>query len=178
MAIAVKGAGLAGADAYRSRILALLGERDPLLVLAETPAALEAIVRANPAGALRARPFPGKWTASEVIGHLLDSEWTYGFRIRLILAEDHPAIIGINQDLWVKGHRHNEREPAELVEMFSALRRFTLDLWRRMGPADLERSGLHNERGPETLNLMRRMIAGHDLAHLAQLELTLKAVKL
>jgi hypothetical protein len=164
-----------GAEAYRARVLALLGGRDPLEVLAETPAILDRLVQANPAGILRARPFPGKWTGNEIIGHLLDSEWTYGFRIRLVLSEERPAIIGIDQDLWVAGHRHNEREPALLAEMFAALRRCTLDLWRRMGPAELERAGLHNERGPETLGLMQRMIAGHDLAHLAQIERTLKA---
>jgi len=30
-------------------------------------------------------------TPNEVIGHLTDSEWVYGYRLRLILCEDDPA---------------------------------------------------------------------------------------
>jgi hypothetical protein len=37
---------------------------------------------------LRARPFEGKWTPNEIIGHLTDSEWVYGYRLRLILSDD------------------------------------------------------------------------------------------
>jgi len=64
--------------------------------------------------------------------------------------------------------RHNEREPSELVEMFRTMRQFNLALWKRMSPADLQRNGLHNERGPESLGVMLPMIAGHDLSHLDQ----------
>src|SRR5258708_36322723 len=105
----------------------------------------------------RARPFEGKWTPNEIIGHLNDSEWVYGYRLRLILCEDAPAILGTNQDLWVAALRHNEREPSELVEIFRTLRQFNLAVWRRTPPEDLRRNGQHNERGPESLGVMLRL---------------------
>ena len=92
-------AGLSVSDpqAYRERLFTLLGDRNPLEVLAQTASTLTEIVRTHPAAVLRTRPFEGKWTPNEIIGHLTDSEWVYGYRLRLILCEDDPTILGTNQ---------------------------------------------------------------------------------
>jgi DinB family protein len=116
-------------------------------------------------------------TPNEVIGHLTDSEWVYGYRLRLILCEDDPAILGTNQDLWVAALRHNEREPSELVEVFCTLRQLSLAEWRRASPEHLGRTGHHNERGSESLGAMLRLLAGHDLSHLDQITRYIHAVE-
>jgi hypothetical protein len=72
--------------------------------------------------------------------------------------------------------RHNEREPLELVEIFRTMRVFNLALWRRTSPEDLNRTGQHNERGPESLGMMLRLLAGHDLSHLDQIAHYIRAV--
>src|SRR5215813_6378215 len=156
------------ADAYHEKIFKLLGERDPVEVMAQTASTLAHIVDQHSTTVLRTRPFEGKWTPNEIIGHLTDSEWVYGYRLRLILCEDDPAIFGTRQDAWVAALRHNEREPSELVEIFRALRQFNLATWTRTSPEDLKRTGRHNERGPESLGAMLRLVAGHDLSHLDQ----------
>ncbi len=158
-------------------MLQLLGDRDPFDVLTHTASDLAAIVRQHPATVLRTRPFDGKWTPNEIIGHLVDSEWVYGYRLRLILCEDNPTILGMNQDLWVARQRYNQREPAELVEIFRTMRQFNLAVWRDVSPADLERTGQHNERGPESLGTTLRMLAGHDLNHLDQIRRYIQAVR-
>jgi hypothetical protein len=178
MTTAQAGLSVCDPQAYRENLFKLLGDRNPLEVLAETACTLADIVRKHSATVLRTRPFEGKWTSNEVIGHLADGEWVYGYRLRLILCEGHPAIVGTNQNLWVAGQRHNEREPSELVEMFQTMRQFNLALWKRMSPADLERTGQHNERGPESLGVMLRMMAGHDLSHLDQITRYVHAVPL
>jgi DinB superfamily len=134
-------------------------------------------VRTHSATVLRTRPFEGKWTPNEIIGHLADGEWVYGYRLRLILCEDNPIILGMNQDLWVAAQQHNEREPSELVEMFWTMRQFNLALWKSMSPTDLKRTGKHNERGPESLAVTLRMLAGHDLSHLDQISHYIQAVQ-
>lgn len=60
----------------------------------------------------------------------------------------------MNQDLWVAGQQYNEREPLEFVGMFRAMRHLNLALWNRMSPADLQRTGRHNERGSKSLDVM------------------------
>ncbi len=177
MTNAQAGLSISASQAYREKMFSLLADRDPLEVLAQTASALADIVGNHSATVLRTRPFEGKWTPNEIIGHLTDSEWVYGYRLRLILSENDPAILGTQQDLWVAALRHNEREPSELVEIFRALRSFNLALWRRTSPEDLKRSGQHNERGPESLGVMLRLLAGHDLSHLGQITRYIQAVQ-
>jgi len=76
----------------------------------------------------------------------------------------------------VSSLQHNEREPSELVEIFRTLRLFNLAVWRRSSSEDLNRSGRHNERGLESLGVMLRMLAGHDLSHLHQIGQYIQAV--
>jgi hypothetical protein len=155
----------------------LVGDRNPLDVMARTAATLADIVRTHSAMVLRQRPFEGKWTPNEIIGHLTDSEWVYGYRLKLILSEDDPAILGTRQDSWVSALKHNDREPAELVETFRTLRQFNLAEWRRTSPEQLKRTGQHNERGPESLDVMLRLLAGHDLSHLEQITRYIDAIQ-
>jgi DinB superfamily len=163
-------------QAYRDRLFALVGDRDPLDVLAETGSELGDVIRTHTARVLRSRPFEGKWTPNEIIGHLVDGEWTYGYRLRLMLCEDEPAILGTKQDSWVERQQHNRREPSELVEMFRILRGFNLAVWKGISAEDLKRTGRHNERGAESLSVMLRMTAGHDLSHLNQIARYVQAV--
>jgi hypothetical protein len=146
-----------------------LAGRDPIEVLGQTVSTLADIVARHPAEVLRGRAIQGKWTPNEIIGHLTDCEWVYGYRLRLILCENEPPILGFKQDAWVASLRHNEREPSELVEIFRALRGLNLSVWKGMSTEDLQRSGQHNERGPESLAVMLPLLAGHDLSHLRQI---------
>ena len=126
---------------YREKLFNLLAGRDPIEVLEQTASALDDIVATHPAEVLRGRAIQGKWTPNEIIGHLTDSEWVYGYRLRLILCEDEPAILGIRQDAWVTSQRHDEREPSELVEIFRTLRVLNLSVWRRLSPEDCNAAG-------------------------------------
>jgi hypothetical protein len=165
-----------GPNPYRRRLQELLGNRDPIAVLSETADILADIVDTHTPDQLRTRPFEGKWTPSEVIGHLTDSEWVYGYRMRLILSEDEPAIIGTAQERWVTAQRFNDQEPAELVATFRSLRALNLAAWKLIPPDEMNRFGKHNERGEESLAQMLSMLAGHDLSHLDQIRRYLEAV--
>ncbi len=155
--------------AYQQKLMGLLGNRDPIEVMSKTADVLAGFVETKSPELMRTRPFPGKWTPNEIIGHLSDSEWVYGYRIRLILCQDKPVILGMDQDLWVAGQRHNDRQPKELLTTFRNLRAANIELWRRMMPSDLLRVGRHNERGEESLGVMLKMNAGHDLSHIDQI---------
>ena len=162
-------------DAYKAVILARVGDRCPLEICSATPGALEQIVGGHTVEALRQRPDGKRWSALEVVGHLVDCEWVFGQRTRAIACDDRPAIIGIDQDLWVDTLKHQDRDPDDLVANFQALRGINLETWRALGDEHDHRVGLHNERGEESLGTMRMLIAGHDLHHLAQIEAILEA---
>ena len=163
-------------DGYRQMLLGYLGEDDPAVAQAATVGRLRELV--TEAGEdLRTRPEPKEWSVIECIGHLTDSELVTANRVRWILAEDEPQIIGYDQDLWVDGLRHGRDDPDALISLFDALRSANLQLLSTRSASDLERIGRHNERGPESYGLMIRLTAGHDRFHVAQAERALAAVR-
>lgn len=162
--------------AYQRLLLSLLGADDP----AEVQEATEGRVRSllTEAGTnLPRRPAPAEWSVLELLGHLVDAEIVMSARFRWTISEDQPPLLGYDQDRWVTGLRHNDDRPEELLASFSALRTANLALWRRSSAIERERVAMHAERGPESYELMFRMIAGHDRFHLEQMRKTLEQLR-
>jgi uncharacterized damage-inducible protein DinB len=158
------------AQAYVSALLELLGERDPLEVLRATDPALRERV-ADLTNANTGRPeAPGKWSIRQVIQHLADSDLVWGWRVRLVLAQDRPPLTGYDQDAWAGRLRYQDARVTEALDEFSMLRRSNLRLIERASPEDLARVGLHAERGEESITRMIQLYAGHDLLHLRQID--------
>ena len=169
--------GAAGqAAAYTNAILDLLGSQDPVTVLRETPAALRRAIDGLDAASWRRREKPGKWSIGHVLQHLADADLVWGWRVRLILAQDRPPITGYDQDAWADRLHYDESDPAESLETFRVLRRYNLRLVERASPEELTRVGVHAERGEESLAHLRRLYAGHDLLHLRQIDRIRQAV--
>jgi hypothetical protein len=154
---------------YVAAVLGLVEGRDPLEILRTTADALGAIPeRFGPA--LHTPEAPGKWSANIVLQHLADSELVFGWRLRLVLAQDRPPLTGYDQDGWAARLQYAEGDPRDAIERFAVLRRSNLRLIERATPADLERVAIHSERGEESLAHILRLYAGHDVLHLRQLE--------
>ena len=158
---------VAEAAEYQRFILGKLGDDDPLEVQTATPEVLRDLFR-GARDRLRARPAPSEWSVLETAGHMLDAEVVASARYRWTLAEDEPRLIGYDQELWMGRLRHDREDPDELLATFEALRKANLGLWSRSSAEDRARIGLHEERGPESYELVFRLIAGHDRNHLAQ----------
>jgi DinB superfamily len=163
-------------QAYQQHLLGLLGEDDPAEVQDATPAAVRAIV-AEAGPDLQARPADREWSVYGCVAHLADAELVMSARYRWVLAHDDPPLIGYDQDLWVDGLRHGRDDPAALLALFVALRLANLDLWSRSTAEERDRVGLHEERGPESYELIFRLAAGHDRFHVAQAHRALAAVR-
>jgi hypothetical protein len=157
------------AEAYIRAVLGLLGDRDPLAVLQETPGSLRAVVDDVPAAVLGVPETDGKWSIRQVLRHLADSEIVWGWRLRMVLAHDRPELTGYDQDAWADRLAYDEADVAETLEEFAALRRGHLRLLRGASSGDMDRLGIHVERGDESVRHMIRLYAGHDLLHLRQI---------
>ena len=156
--------------AYVAALMELLGARDPLEVLRETEPALRERV-ADITNANTGRPeAPGKWSIRQVIQHLADSDLVWGWRVRLVLAQDRPPLTGYDQDRWAERLRYQDARVTDALDEFGVLRRSNLRLIERATPEDLARVGLHAERGEESVTHMIKLYAGHDLLHLRQID--------
>ena len=163
------------AKAYQDMLLAALGDDDPAEVQAGTPAEARALFTL--AGAdLRTRPAPREWSVLLCVAHMTDGEVVMSARFRWVLAHDEPELIGYDQDLWAD-RLHDGQDPNDLLAHFAALRAANLELWQRSTDADRARIGLHRERGPESYDLMFRLMAGHDRVHMDQARRALAAVR-
>lgn len=167
---------LAAGRAYQQLLLTLLGQDDPAEVAQSTPSAVQSLLR-DAGSDLQRRPAAGEWSVLELVGHLVDAEMVMSGRYRWTMSQDKPPLLGYDQDLWVARLRHNEAQPDELLAVFSALRAANLRLWRQSTAEDRDRVAMHSERGPESYDLMFRMLAGHDRFHLNQMRETLRAVR-
>jgi hypothetical protein len=162
--------------AYQQSLLAALGDDDPAVVQAGTPAAIRALI-AEAGADLRTRPAPGEWSVLGCLDHIHDAEIVMAGRYRWALAHDEPEMVGYDQDLWVDRLHDPDEEVDALLSVFEPLRRSNIALWGRTTEEDRRRVAVHRERGPESLDLMFRMLGGHDRVHLAQARRALEAVR-
>ena len=152
-------------DDYVTRMLDLLGEQEPILILEATPVKLEALLLQL--GDDVDRPYaPGKWDARHIFAHLADNELAAGFRLRQMVAHV-GEVQPYNQDVWAT--RYARTDPALALGTFQALRAWNLALYATFDLDDWLREVHHPERGPVSVDLAVRLLAAHDLNHLGQL---------
>jgi hypothetical protein len=153
---------------YTARLLGLLGTKEPFAVLEETPRRLADLRKRIGRDGLERPWSPGKWSARAIFSHVADAEIGIGFRVRQALAEEDHRIQPFDQDLWARWYGAAQADLA--IASHAALRAWNLNLFRSLGPNELARVTHHPERGDESVDRMIRMLAGHDLNHLGQLE--------
>jgi hypothetical protein len=117
---------------------------------------------------LDARPTPGKWTAREIIHHLADSEMTSAIRMRNLIATDHVAIVGYDQDVFAR-RLHYDRPIAASLAAFKAARETTAELLERLSEADWKREGTHTEHGRYGMDTWLGVYSVHAHDHAAQI---------
>lgn len=120
------------------------------------------------------RPEPGEWSANECVGHLIEAE-RRGFagRIRRILAADRPDIPadleGWDPPAVAESRRDHLSSGAELAAEFAALRADGVALVLSLGPAEMDRVGIHPDVGPLRVDELLGEWVHHDRNHIRQL---------
>jgi hypothetical protein len=123
--------------------------------------------------AIRHRPAEGEWSAIEVTGHLVDKMRAWCTRVERVAAEEQPFLAGYDQDEYVRvaDYQHGGLDQI-LSDLSSACERFAAVVDERED-ADLERQGVHGERGPITLRECIELPLESVNEHLAQLRAAL-----
>jgi hypothetical protein len=144
-------------------------EREQLITLYQDGyrVVAEALKGVTPA-ALDARPAPSAWSAREIVHHLADSEMTAAVRLRLLLAEDRPAIKGYDQEEFAR-RLHYDRPYEASLELFRAVRASTAELMRGLSEAEWLREGTHSDVGRFGLDTWLRIYAPHAHKHADQI---------
>ena len=142
---------------------------------ADGPARLRAAFDRIPAEVRQWRPAPGAWSAHEVVVHCGDSETNAAGRIRSLVAEPAPLIVGYDQDAWavVLDYHALPVEPA--FAAVEAVRANTAALLRALPEAAWARVGRHSESGTYSAEDWLRTYAVHLHDHADQIAANLVA---
>ncbi|HSC77241.1 MAG TPA: DinB family protein [Candidatus Acidoferrales bacterium] len=154
---------------YIARMKSYAGGRDPLKLMAASPAKLKRAVSGLSKAQLLRRPRPKKWSIQEILAHLADSEVVYGWRLRLMLAQPGLPLQPTDQDVWAATLPYKQLPAAKLLEQLQVLRESNLRLLKSVPRPWWNRYGMHLERGKETVGRMVVLLAGHDINHLNQI---------
>jgi hypothetical protein len=165
------------ADQYRQRMFSYIDGHDALKLLAAAPNKLAKLLKAISPAVTRKRPAAGVWSIAEIVAHIADTELVGGYRIRAILGAPGSQIIGFDQDAWVAALHYDKRPVGKSLDQYRALREVNLALLKTLTPEQWKHHGIHNERGPESVETIVRLFAGHDLNHMQQIERILAAKK-
>jgi len=155
---------------YIQRMLSNLAGQDAVKVQAATANKLERLVKSAPASKLRKRPAPDQWSVVEILAHLADAEIVVGWRLRSILGAPGTTIQAFDQDAWVTAGHYAKRDPRKCLQEFRGIREMNLRLLKSLAPEQWKHHGMHSERGQEPIEHIVRLMAGHDLNHLRQIE--------
>jgi hypothetical protein len=136
---------------------------------------LRAAYESAPPEALKWRPAPGEFSVHEIVCHCADSETNAAARIRYLVAEDEPVLIGYDQDRWAVVFDYDGHPAEAALAAVEAMRANTLPILRGLSEADWAKAGTHTESGHYTAGDWLRTHSEHVEEHVAQIERTVEA---
>ena len=107
---------------------------------------------------LDARPADGGWTPREVVHHTADSEMTSAIRLRRLVAEDDPLIVGYDGDEFARRLHYDDRPIGPALDAIDGARATTAQILDRP-----DRGGVGEDRHPLRERPVRRRALAGDL---------------
>jgi DinB superfamily len=133
------------------------------------PAQLRHVVADLSPQQLEARPVSGMWSTLEVVCHLVDSEQAWCHRMKRVIAEEKPLLIGYDESRFAAllgYHQHNLKTELALLE---GMRLQMTVILRGLPEVAWARTGVHSERGLITLEEMLRAEVEHAFHHITRI---------
>ncbi len=110
---------------------------------------------------LIARPVSGKWSTLQVICHLSDFDPILSDRMKRVIAEDQPTLIGADENHFAANLAYHDRDLEEELTLIETGRKQMARILRSLPAAAFARVGIHNERGPLTLERLLEIATKH-----------------
>jgi hypothetical protein len=134
----------------------------------------DALAKVPPA-AMNWKPAPDKWSVHEVVMHCADSETVSSTRIRYLVGEDNPTILGYDQDRWARTFDYAKLPLEPALKQLEAVHAWTTALIRSLPDSAWSRTGTHTESGHYTAEQWLQIYAGHLEAHARQIARNVEA---
>ena len=147
-------------DPYYERYISLVADDEIIDTLGAQPTKLQDLLTALPEEKGDFRYADGKWSIKELIGHLIDGERMFAYRLFRISRGDETPIEGFEQDGYIENAGSGGRSFGDLLEEFTLLRRSTMILIKNLSDEDWGRVGIANAV-PVSVSALIYIMAGH-----------------
>lgn len=107
----------------------------------------------------------GKWSIKEVLGHMIDTERVFCYRLLRFARADHHPLAGFNENFYASRANSKKRMLEDLASEFSDLRKANLYLYQNLTEEQLKRKGVASN-AVVSVKALLYIIAGHELHHL------------
>jgi len=124
-----------------------------------------AFLRELPSDKLLFRYQPEKWTIQEMWQHVIDTERVLSYRAMRFSRGDTTVLQGFDQNKYAEMSQANERDWADILQEYSAVRVSSLMLFRSLNEEMLLRRGTAG-RSEASVRALGFLILGHETHHL------------
>jgi hypothetical protein len=142
---------------------------------ARGPALLKEALDRVPEEARRWKPSPERWSVHEIVCHCADSETNGAGRIRYLLAEESPTVVGYDEAHWARALDYHALPLDTAFQCVAAVRAHTAALIRQVPGGAWSREGRHTESGPYKAEDWLRVYSEHLEKHAGQIDRTYQA---
>lgn len=111
----------------------------------------------------------GKWTLKEMLGHIIDCERIFVYRMTCFARNEPQHLPGFEEDDYVANARFDERNYEDMIEEFAALRKANLYFFKSLNEIELDRKGIASGR-EITVKSILFISAGHIIHHVGVLK--------
>jgi uncharacterized damage-inducible protein DinB len=115
---------------------------------------------------LNSFPVPGTWSIQQIVMHMLDSDLVSADRMKRIIAEDNPLLIGYDETKFASRLHYDALDAQLACDLLAKIRRLTAEILRQLPDEAFRRTGVHNERGKMTLEEYLGGVVWHLQHHL------------
>jgi hypothetical protein len=151
-------------DSYYSLYVNQVADGDILEALANGVQETDALLRDVSPDWARYRYAEGKWTTSEVIGHIVDTERVFAYRALCVARGDTGDLPSMDQDQYAAGSNASDRTLVSLLDELQAVRGASVTLFANLDPSTHTRAG-RASGCPFTVRTFAWIIAGHEIHH-------------
>lgn len=146
--------------AYYFRYIDQVPEVDIVAYLEQQESTFGAFIQGLTPEQLHYRYEPGKWSLAEMIGHLLDSERVFSYRMMCISRGEQKSLLGFEQNDYVEGSVFDTVSGEALAAEWYAVRSSSIHLCKHMNAEMASRRGLANDT-PVVASSIPWILAGH-----------------
>lgn len=150
--------------AWHAGYIAQVSGSDPVAAIHQAAREAGAFLRTIDEGTSCIRYAEGKWSIKQVLGHIVDAERIFGYRLLRVARADATPLPPFEQDDYVAAARSDSRAWVSLVDEFESLRRSHLFLFDSLAGEDWMRRGTVSG-SPVTVRALAYVLVGHEIHH-------------